>query len=234
MVAHSQDQPGAITSTMLTHINIRNFAIVEQLDLDIPNKLTVVTGETGAGKSIMIDALGLALGNRADSGSVRIGEVELTGLKDKALTALRRDEIGFVFQSFNLVPTLTAKENVLLPLAIAGRRPDAEWFDQVVATVGLADRLGHRPNQLSGGQQQRVLIARALAGEPEIILMDEPFAALDPLTKSALLDDIVSLKRDLGFSSVLVTRDFSEALRLADIKAVMDKGQIVQSGNSYF
>ncbi|MBU2076274.1 MAG: ABC transporter ATP-binding protein, partial [Actinobacteria bacterium] len=151
---------------------------LDGVTLDIgAGEFTAVMGPSGSGKSTLMHCC--AALDTADSGSVRIGEVELTGLKDKALTALRRDEIGFVFQSFNLVPTLTAKENILLPLAIAGRRPDSAWFDQVVATVGLDDRLGHRPNQLSGGQQQRVAVARALAVQPKLLLLDEPFSALD-------------------------------------------------------
>ena len=146
---------------------------LDGVTLDIgAGEFTAVMGPSGSGKSTLMHCC--AALDTADSGSVRIGEVELTGLKDKALTALRRDEIGFVFQSFNLVPTLSAKENILLPLAIAGRRPDSAWFDQVVATVGLDDRLGHRPNQLSGGQQQRVAVARALASRPRIVFADEP------------------------------------------------------------
>ena len=138
---------------------------LDDVSLDLmAGEFTAVMGPSGSGKSTLMHCL--AALDTADSGSVMIGDQELTVLKDKALTRLRRDEIGFVFQSYNLVPTLTAKENILLPLAIAGRSPDQEWYDSVIATVNLADRLDHKPNELSGGQQQRVAVARALVSRP--------------------------------------------------------------------
>ena len=118
----------------------------------------------------------------ATAGQVFLGDVELSGLKDKALTQLRRDQIGFIFQSLNLVPTLSARENILLPLAIAGRKPDQEWYDAVIDTVGLRDRLDHRPKELSGGQQQRVACARALLSRPQVIFADEPTGNLDSMS----------------------------------------------------
>jgi putative ABC transport system ATP-binding protein len=136
-----------------------------------------------------------------------MGNIDLTVLKEKALTRLRRDRIGFVFQSFNLVPTLTAEENVLLPLAIAGRRPDPGWYDRVIDTVGLRDRLGHRPSQLSGGQQQRVACARALVSRPEIVFADEPTGHLDSGSSSEVLGFLRRSVAEFGQTIVMVTHD---------------------------
>ncbi len=194
---------------------------LDGVSLDIgAGEFTAVMGPSGSGKSTLMHCC--AALDTADSGSVRIGDVELTGLKDKALTALRRDEIGFVFQSFNLVPTLTAKENVLLPLAIAGRRPDAEWFDQVVATVGLADRLGHRPNQLSGGQQQRVAVARALVSRPRIVFADEPTGNLDSAASAEVLAYLRRSVRELGRTVVMVTHEIDAAAYADDVVVLAD------------
>jgi putative ABC transport system ATP-binding protein len=143
----------------------------------------------------------------ADSGSVFIGEQDLSALKDKALTRLRRDEIGFVFQSYNLVPTLTAEENILLPLAIAGRKPDQEWYDTVIATVQLGDRLAHKPNELSGGQQQRVAVARALAPNPALVLADEPTANLDTENGKQVMDIMQRLNKETGVTFIFATHD---------------------------
>ncbi len=179
---------------------------LDGVSLDIgAGEFTAVMGPSGSGKSTLMHCC--AALDTADSGSVTIGETELTGLKDKALTALRRDEIGFVFQSFNLVPTLSAKENILLPLAIAGRRPDAEWFEQVVATVGLGDRLGHRPNQLSGGQQQRVAVARALVSRPRIVFADEPTGNLDSRSGAEVLSLLRRSVDEHQQTVVMVTHD---------------------------
>ena len=156
-------------------------ALVRALDgvsLDLEaGRFTAIMGPSGSGKSTLMHCA--AALDRADSGTVHIGDQELSRLGDKALTRLRRDRIGFVFQAFNLVPTLTAQENIVLPSAIAGRRPDPAWFDEVIDTVGLRDRLGHRPSELSGGQQQRVACARALASRPTVIFADEPTGNLD-------------------------------------------------------
>ena len=148
---------------------------------------TAIMGPSGSGKSTLMHCM--AALDSSTSGQVYIGDTDLSGLNDKELTKLRRDKIGFVCQAFNLIPTLTARENITLPLDIAGRSIDKEWFDNVIATVGLADRLGHKPNQLSGGQQQRVAIARALVTNPSMILADEPTGALD----SASTDDVMRL-----------------------------------------
>jgi putative ABC transport system ATP-binding protein len=149
----------------------------------------------------------LAALDNADSGSVMVGDQELTVLKDKALTRLRRDEIGFVFQSYNLVPTLTAKENILLPLAIAGRSPDQVWYDAVIATVNLADRLDHKPHELSGGQQQRVAVARALVSRPRVVFADEPTGNLDSTSGAEVLELLRRSVDDHGQTVVMVTHD---------------------------
>jgi putative ABC transport system ATP-binding protein len=143
----------------------------------------------------------------ATSGSVLIGDTELSTLKDKDLTRLRRDQVGFVFQSFNLVPTLTAEENILLPLSIAGRKPDADWYRTVIETVGLGDRLDHRPNQLSGGQQQRVAVARALASRPAIVFADEPTGNLDSRSGAEVLTLLRRSVDEFGQTIVMVTHD---------------------------
>ena len=165
-------------------------ALVRALDdvsLDIAaGEFTAVMGPSGSGKSTLMHCC--AALDTGDSGSVFIGEQDLTRLKDKALTRLRRDEIGFVFQSYNLVPTLTAEENILLPLSIAGRKPDPAWYASVIATVQLGDRLKHKPNQLSGGQQQRVAVARALVSRPLIVFADEPTGNLDSRSGAEVLE----------------------------------------------
>jgi putative ABC transport system ATP-binding protein len=138
---------------------------------------------------------------------VFLGDVELSGLKDKALTQLRRDRIGFIFQSLNLVPTLSAKENILLPMAIAGRKPDQEWYDVVIDTVGLRDRLDHRPKELSGGQQQRVACARALLSRPEVIFADEPTGNLDSMAGLEVLKFLRRSVDEFGQTIVMVTHD---------------------------
>lgn len=174
------------------------------LDL-IEGEFTAIMGPSGSGKSTLMHCC--AALDDATSGEVWVGDRELGGLKDKELTRLRRDEVGFVFQSFNLVPTLTAEENILLPQSIARRRPDREWFDSVIATVGIGDRLDHRPNQLSGGQQQRVAVARALAGRPRIVFADEPTGNLDSQSGAEVLDLLRRSARDQGQTIVMVTHD---------------------------
>ena len=169
------------------------------------SEFTAVMGASGSGKSTLMHCM--AALDSPTSGQVFLGDTDLSSLKDKALTELRRDKIGFVFQSFNLVPTLTAKENIELPLSIAGRRPDPGWFDTVIDTVGLRDRLGHRPNELSGGQQQRVAVARALAGRPQIIFADEPTGNLDSTTGAEILAFMRHAVRELGQTIVMVTHD---------------------------
>jgi len=166
---------------------------------------TAVMGPSGSGKSTLMHCLaGL---DSADSGEVHVGEASLTGMSDKQLTALRRDRIGFVFQQFNLLPTLTAEENVLLPLAIAGRKPDQEWFHEVVRAVGLQDRLTHRPAELSGGQQQRVACARALITRPDVVFADEPTGNLDSRSGAEVLGFLRRSVREFGQTVVMVTHD---------------------------
>lgn len=168
-------------------------------------RFTAVMGPSGSGKSTLMHCC--AALDTADSGSVMLGDQDLTRLKDKALTRLRRDEVGFVFQSFNLLPTLTAKENILLPLAIAGRAPDPEWYDSVIDTVGLGDRLEHKPKELSGGQQQRVAIARALVSRPRIVFADEPTGNLDSRSGAELLELLRRSVTEQGQTVVIVTHD---------------------------
>ena len=184
-------------------------ALVTALDdvtLDIATgEFTAVMGPSGSGKSTLMHCC--AALDTADSGSVFIGEQDLTTLKDKGLTRLRRDEIGFVFQSFNLVPTLTAEENITLPMSIAGRKPDQEWYDNVISTVGLGDRLKHKPNELSGGQQQRVAVARALASRPRIVFADEPTGNLDSRSGAEVLELLRRSVDDHGQTVVMVTHD---------------------------
>ncbi|MEO5932199.1 MAG: ATP-binding cassette domain-containing protein, partial [Duganella sp.] len=132
---------------------------------------------------------------------------EIAGLGDKALTRLRRDRLGFVFQAFNLVPVLSAEENILLPLTLAGRKPEREWFDRLIAGMGLGDRLSHRPDELSGGQQQRVAVARALVAKPSVVLADEPTAALDRDNAASLMDQLAALARESGMAALVSTHD---------------------------
>ncbi|MGH3472720.1 MAG: ABC transporter ATP-binding protein [Nocardioidaceae bacterium] len=168
-------------------------------------QFTAVMGPSGSGKSTLMHCL--AALDTPTSGEVFLGDQALSGLNDTRLTRLRRDKIGFVFQAFNLVPTLTAKENIELPLALAGRKPDRAWFDQVIETIGLEDRLQHRPNQLSGGQQQRVACARALVSRPEIVFADEPTGNLDSSASAEVLAFLRQSVDDLHQTVVMVTHD---------------------------
>jgi putative ABC transport system ATP-binding protein len=187
-------------------------------------EFAAIMGPSGSGKSTLMHCLaGL---DSVTSGSVAIGGTELAGLSDKKMTALRRDRIGFVFQSFNLVPTLTAIENITLPIAIAGRKPDQQWLDQVIKTLDLGSRLNHRPSELSGGQQQRVACARALAGRPEIIFADEPTGNLDSRSSGEVLSILRSCVDDLGQTVVIVTHD-PRAAGYADRAIFLADGHIV-------
>jgi putative ABC transport system ATP-binding protein len=179
---------------------------LDDVTLDIARgEFTAVMGPSGSGKSTLMHcAAGL---DSATSGEVYVGDVDITRLKDKALTTLRRDRIGFVFQAFNLIPTLSAQENILLPLAIAGRKPEQAWFDTVIDTVGLRDRLTHRPSELSGGQQQRVACARALVSRPEIIFADEPTGNLDSTSGAEVLGFLRRSVDEFGQTIVMVTHD---------------------------
>ncbi|MFG2617074.1 ABC transporter ATP-binding protein [Streptomyces sp. NPDC048507] len=187
-------------------------------------EFTAIMGPSGCGKSTLMHcAAGL---DSFGSGSVRIGTTELGALDDRQLTALRRDRIGFVFQAFNLLPTLTALENITLPMDIAGRRPDRQWLDHVIARVGLAERLGHRPGQLSGGQQQRVAVARALVSRPAIVFGDEPTGNLDSRSGAEVLGFLRDSVRELGQTVVMVTHD-PVAAGYADRVVFLSDGHLV-------
>ncbi len=170
---------------------------------------TAIMGPSGSGKSTLLHVLaGL---DTVTSGEVFIGDIELSTLKDKDLTLVRRDRLGFVFQSFNLIPTLNALENMTLPLSLGGRKADPAWQDEVVKAVGLGDRLGHRPNELSGGQQQRVAVARALLSKPEIVFADEPTGNLDSRSSSEVLSFMRAAVDNFGQTIVMVTHDAGAA-----------------------
>ena len=187
-------------------------------------RFTAIMGPSGSGKSTLMHCLaGLDTVTRGD---VWIGETGLTGLSDTGLTTLRRDKVGFVFQQFNLLPTLAAEENILLPLAIAGRKPDQQWFDTVIDAIGLRDRLGHRPAQLSGGQQQRVACARAMVARPEVIFADEPTGNLDSRSGAEVLSFLRDSVAKFGQTIVMVTHD-PNAASYADRVVFLADGNIV-------
>ncbi len=198
---------------------------LDAVDVDIARgRFTAIMGPSGSGKSTLMHCLaGL---DTVTSGRIWVGETEITGLKDKQLTRLRRDQIGFIFQSFNLLPTLNAIENITLPMDIAGRKADKEWLTTVVETVGLGSRLKHRPTQLSGGQQQRVAVARALAARPEIIFGDEPTGNLDSRAGAEILGFLRRSVDDLGQTIVMVTHD-PLAASYADRVLYLADGRIV-------
>ena len=187
-------------------------------------QFTAIMGPSGSGKSTLLHMLaGL---DRPTSGEVFLGDTEITSLGDKALTLLRRDRIGFIFQSFNLLPTMNAAENIVLPMRIAGRKPDPEWVDRIVSTVGLTGRLSHRPSELSGGQQQRVAAARALASRPDIVFADEPTGALDSASGAELLGFLRTAVTELGQTVVMVTHD-PTAASYADRVIFLADGHVV-------
>ncbi len=187
-------------------------------------EFTAIMGPSGSGKSTLLHVLaGL---DRPTSGEIYIGDTEITGLRDKALTLLRRDQVGFIFQSFNLLPTLTAAENVVLPMRIARRKPDEYWVQSIIETVGLTDRVTHRPTQLSGGQQQRVAAARALASRPQIVFADEPTGALDSRSGAELLGFLQRAVKALGQTVVMVTHDAAAACYADRVLFLVD-GRIV-------
>ena len=183
---------------------------LDSVDAVFPRgRFTAIMGPSGSGKSTLMHCMaGL---ETLTSGSAWIGDTELSGLDDKRLTALRRDKVGFVFQAFNLLPTLTALENITLPMDIAGRKPDAAWLDTVIDAVSLRPRLGHRPSELSGGQQQRVACARALASRPEIVFADEPTGNLDSRSGAEVLGFLRRSVQEFGQTVVMVTHDPSAA-----------------------
>jgi putative ABC transport system ATP-binding protein len=192
-------------------------------------RFTAIMGPSGSGKSTLMHLLaGL---DRPTSGSVVLDGIELTDLDDKALTTLRRDHVGFIFQSFNLLPVLSAEENILLPLSIAGRKPDRAWVDRVVDTIGLRDRLSHRPAELSGGQQQRVAVARALATRPSVVFADEPTGNLDSKSSTEVLDLLRRSVDDFGQTVIMVTHD-ARAASYADRLLLLADGRIVHDGGA--
>jgi putative ABC transport system ATP-binding protein len=187
-------------------------------------RFTAIMGPSGSGKSTLLHCMaGL---DRLSQGKVFIGDVDLTTLDEKRLTTLRRDKVGFVFQAYNLVPTLTASENITLPIDIAGRKADRSWYDTVIDTVGLRDRLTHRPSELSGGQQQRVAAARALVSRPEIVFADEPTGNLDSRSSAELLDFMRKAVGEFGQTIVMVTHD-PNAASYADRVVFLADGRVV-------
>ncbi|HEY2631884.1 MAG TPA: ABC transporter ATP-binding protein [Solirubrobacteraceae bacterium] len=200
------------------------------LTLDFPaGRFAAIMGPSGSGKSTLMHVLaGL---DRPTSGVVRVAGVDITELDDRKLTQLRREKIGFIFQTFNLLPVLNAEENILLPLSIAGSKPDREWFDRLVDTVGIRDRLSHRPAEMSGGQQQRVAVARALISRPAVVFADEPSGNLD----SKASGDVLALLRhavdDFGQTVVMVTHD-AHAASYADRLLLLADGRIVHDGEA--
>jgi putative ABC transport system ATP-binding protein len=201
-------------------------AALRGVSVDIAEgRLTAVMGPSGSGKSTLMHILaGL---DTPTSGEVTVAGIDITALGDDALTRLRRDHIGFIFQFFNLLPMLTAAENVVLPLKLAGAKPDPEWLERVVDTVGLTSRLGHRPSELSGGQQQRVAVARALVSRPSVVFADEPTGNLD----STMSAEVLTLMREsvdaLGQTTVMVTHD-AHAAAIADRILFLADGEIVE------
>ncbi|HUQ40146.1 MAG TPA: ABC transporter ATP-binding protein [Acidimicrobiales bacterium] len=179
---------------------------LDEISVDFaPATFTAIMGPSGSGKSSLLHCLaGL---DRVTSGRVMLGDIEVSGLDEKGLTQLRRDKVGFIFQGFNLVPTLTALENITLPMALAGRKADKEWLDAVVATVGLGSRLHHRPNELSGGEQQRVAAARAMLSRPEVVFADEPTGNLDSRSGAQLLEFLEQAVSEFDQTIVMVTHD---------------------------
>jgi putative ABC transport system ATP-binding protein len=198
--------------------------------VDFPaGRFAAIMGPSGSGKSTLMHLLaGL---DRPSSGEVAVGGVQLSGLGDAELTRLRRERVGFIFQTFNLLPVLNAEENILLPLSIAGRRPDREWFDRLIDTVGIRDRLSHRPAEMSGGQQQRVAVARALISRPAVVFADEPSGNLDSKSSSDVLELLRHAVDDFDQTVVMVTHD-AHAASFADRLLVLADGRIVHDGGA--
>ena len=192
-------------------------------------RFAAIMGPSGSGKSTLMHLLaGL---DRPTAGTVTLGGVELTKLGDRELTELRRDRVGFIFQTFNLLPVLSAEENILLPLSIAGRKVQRDWFDQLIDTVGIRDRLSHRPAELSGGQQQRVAVARALISRPAVVFADEPSGNLDSKSSGDVLELLRHAVDDFGQTVVMVTHD-AHAASFADRLLVLADGRIVHDGQA--
>ncbi len=220
-----------VTATGLTRSYGTGEATVRALagvDVEFPaGAFTAIMGPSGSGKSTLMHLLaGL---DRPTSGSVVLAGTELADLGDKELTTLRRDKVGFIFQSFNLLPVLSAEENILLPLSIAGREADQPWVDRLIDAIGLRDRLGHRPAELSGGQQQRVAVARALASRPAVVFADEPTGNLDSKTSTEVMVLLRRCVDEFGQTIVMVTHD-PRAASYADRLVQLEDGRIVRDG----
>jgi putative ABC transport system ATP-binding protein len=200
------------------------------VSVDFPRgRFAAIMGPSGSGKSTLMHILaGL---DRPSAGSVKLDGVELAGLDDRRLTRLRRDRIGFIFQTFNLLPVLSAEENILLPLSIAGRKPEREWLDRLVDTIDIRDRLDHRPAELSGGQQQRVAVARALVSRPAVVFADEPTGNLDSKASGDVLGLLRHAVDDFAQTVVMVTHD-AQAASFADRVLVLADGRVVQDGSA--
>jgi putative ABC transport system ATP-binding protein len=223
--AHTDLAAQAIRASKVYGSGDTEVRALDDISVQFPRgRFSAIMGPSGSGKSTLMHCLaGL---DNLTSGQVLIGDTDLSRLSEKQLTLLRRDQIGFIFQSFNLVPTLTAAENITLPLDLAGRKPDAAWFEQVIATVRLSDRLKHRPSELSGGQQQRVAVARAMASQPQIIFADEPTGNLDSRSGGEVLDFMRQAVDKFGQTIVMVTHDPSAASH-ADRVVFLADGHIV-------
>jgi putative ABC transport system ATP-binding protein len=228
----SDSSPGTIVSTTeLTKVYGEGETAVHALrgiTTGFPSgQFAAIMGPSGSGKSTLMHLLaGL---DKPTSGSVIVDGQELAHLDDKGLTRLRRDRLGFVFQAFNLVPVLTAEENIVLPLTLAGKKPDKEWQDTLIATIGLGDRLTHRPAELSGGQQQRVAVARALIHRPAVVFADEPTGNLDSKSSDEVLGLLRHAVDDFGQTVVMVTHD-AHAASVADRIVVLTDGKVVHDG----
>jgi putative ABC transport system ATP-binding protein len=223
-------RPPAVAARAITRRYGEGQTAVDALrgvSFEVPRgELTAVMGPSGSGKSTLMHILaGL---DRPTSGSVEIDGTEITTLKDNELTKLRRTHIGFVFQFFNLLPMLTAEENVVLPLTIAGRKPEREWLEQLLESVGLDERRKHRPAELSGGQQQRVAIARALLSRPTVLFADEPTGNLDSATSGEILELVRRSVDELGQTTVMVTHD-AAAATIADRVLFLADGRVAKS-----
>ena len=226
-MSHPHHAPACGTQNLTKVFNTGEQPVVAVNDVTVaiaPGSFTAIMGPSGSGKSTLMHCMaGL---DRPTSGAVYVGADNLAALPEKDVTRVRRDKIGFVFQSFNLLPTLTAEQNILLPLELAGAKVDREHFSHVVGSLGITDRLKHRPSQLSGGQQQRVAIARALVTNPEVIFADEPTGALDLKTGTALLEYLQHSSRELGQTIIMVTHD-ARAAGYADRALMLLDGRIV-------
>jgi putative ABC transport system ATP-binding protein len=197
---------GAVDASKLYGVGDAQIRALDDVTVSFEaRKFTAIMGPSGSGKSTLLHCLaGL---DTLTSGATYIGDTYLASLDDKALTELRRTKVGFIFQAFNLIPTLTAQENIMLPMTLGGESGDTEWIEQVITTVGLEDRLQHRPSELSGGQQQRVAVARALASQPQIIFADEPTGNVDSVTGAEILDFMRRAVTEFGQTIVMVTHD---------------------------